>query len=155
MHPKTILTKTAKGVLEVKNRTIRLSRDLGLVFLAVDGRSTVAELPQKTVLDEQVLNQALEKLLADGYLKVFYQPPEPGFDPSAKLDLDLDLDLDFTSPGKLAQISAEAQRSVKAEAAANVQAETAARATAGSRADTRSRSPNTMTRVRWASARCA
>jgi hypothetical protein len=47
MHPHTILTKTAKGVLEVKNKTIRLPRELGLVFLAVDGKATVASCPPK------------------------------------------------------------------------------------------------------------
>ena len=39
MHPDTIYTKTAKGVLEVKNKTIRLPRELGLIFLAVDGKA--------------------------------------------------------------------------------------------------------------------
>ena len=47
MHPHTLFSKTAKGVLEVKNRTIRLPRALGLVFLAVDGKTRVAELPEK------------------------------------------------------------------------------------------------------------
>ena len=37
MSEQTIYTKTAKGVLEVKNRTIKLPRDLERVFMLVDG----------------------------------------------------------------------------------------------------------------------
>ena len=99
MHPKTIFTKTAKGVLEVKNKTIRLPRELGLVFLAVDGKSAVGSLPEKAKISEEALDQALEKLQADGYIKIFYQPPEAGQAAS------VDLDLDFTSPAHLAQLN--------------------------------------------------
>ena len=110
MHPQTIFTKTAKGVLEVKNKTIRLPGELGLVFLAVDGKSSVAELPQRARLDNEALATALEKLVSDGYIKVFYQPPESG---ATVANVELDLDLDFTSPAKVAQLNSEAQRKVR------------------------------------------
>src|SRR5262249_56150129 len=101
MHPQTIYTKTPKGVLEIKNKTIRLPRDLGLLFLAVDGKSTVAELPQKAHMDAASLTPALDRLVADGYIKVFYQPSEAG--QAAALSPD-DLDLDFTSAEAVAQL---------------------------------------------------
>src|SRR6185503_16571850 len=106
MHPKTIFTKTAKGVLEVKNKTIRLPRDLGLVFLAVDSKSTLAELPQKAGISEATLTAAIEKLVNDGYVRVLSEPSSAGAAPA-----DLDLDLDFTSPAKVAELNTEvAQR---------------------------------------------
>ena len=92
MHPKTIFTKSSKGVHEIINRTIRLPRDLGLLFLAVDGRCTVSELSQKAGMNESSLVQALYKLVADGYIRVFYEPPEAG----QSLPVSADIDLDFT-----------------------------------------------------------
>src|SRR5688500_15558022 len=130
MHPQTILTKTAKGVLEVKNKTIRLPRELGLVFLAVDGKATVAELPAKARIEEQTLLQALDKLVSEGYIKVFYQPPETGPAPGAADDLDLD----FTTPGSVAKLNSEAEQRASAEAAARARAESAARAAAEAKA---------------------
>src|SRR5258706_9418208 len=128
MHPQTVFTKTAKGVLEVKNRTIRLPRHLGLVFLVVDGKSPVSELPRKARLDEETVTQALEKLVADDYIKVFYAPPATG-EAAPAAD-----DLDFTSPEKVAQLNREAEQRAKAEADAKARAETAARAAAEAKA---------------------
>ncbi len=132
MHPLTIFTKTAKGILEVKNKTIRLQRELGQVFVAVDGRSSITELERKTDVIKGGLQQALEKLLADGYIKVFYEPPAIGTAagaPAAVLD-----DLDFTSPAKVAELTSEADLRAKAEAAAKARAEAAARAAAEAKA---------------------
>ena len=90
MHPKTIFTKSSKGLHEVLTRTLRLPRDLGLLFLAVDGRSTVSELSQKAGMDELSLVQALHKLVADGYIMVFYEPPEAGQSVPSSADTNLD-----------------------------------------------------------------
>src|SRR5262245_44647862 len=106
MHPKTIFAKTPKGILEVKNKTISLPRDLGLLFLAVDGKSPVADLPQKLRMDEASLAQGLDKLVADGYIWASYQPLEAGR-PEAQSAADLDLD--FTSPVAVAQLESEAR----------------------------------------------
>src|SRR3954471_12454047 len=127
MHPDTIYTKTAKGVLEVKNKTIRLPRDLGLVFLAVDGKAKVTELPGKTAMAEAAVKTALSKLLADGYLKVLIEG-------GAAAKEDDDLDLDFTSPAKVAELNTEAEQRGKAEADAKARANAAARATAEAKA---------------------
>ncbi|HXF67112.1 MAG TPA: helix-turn-helix domain-containing protein, partial [Burkholderiales bacterium] len=102
MHPQTIYTKTPKGVLEVKNKTAKLPRELGLVFLAVDGKSTVADLLKKSGMEESQLHEALEKLAADGFIKVFSAPAE------AAPKQDESLDLDFTSSEAIDKLNAEA-----------------------------------------------
>ena len=89
MHPQTIYTKTAKGVLEVKNKTLRLPRELGLVFLTVDGKTKVADLAKKAGLTEAEIPPALEKLLAERYITVFAEAPAAG---NTAGDDDFDLD---------------------------------------------------------------
>ena len=44
LAPEIVYTKTAKGVLETRSKTGRLSRELNRVFLMVDGKSTVVEI---------------------------------------------------------------------------------------------------------------
>jgi hypothetical protein len=124
MHPRTIFAKTPKGVLEVRNKTIRLPRDLGLLFLAVDGKCPVSELPQKAEMDASSLTEALERLVADGYIRISYQPPEAG---QAAAEAG-DLDLDFTSPEVAARLENEARERTRAEAEAKARADAAARA---------------------------
>ena len=48
IHPKTIYSKTPKGVLAVKDKSAKLDRASGQVFLAIDGKSTVADLLKKS-----------------------------------------------------------------------------------------------------------
>lgn len=136
IHPKTIYSKTPKGVLELKNKTSKLSRDAGMVFLAVDGKSTAADLLRKSGLEERRLHATLEKLAADGFIRVFTvsEPaksaapatptvgPVPG--PGAEDDLD------FTSPAAMSKLNAEANSRAKAEADAKARALAAARAAA-------------------------
>ena len=123
MQPQSIYAKTAKGILEVKNKTIRLTRELGLVFLAVDGKTPVSELGAKSALPADALAGAIEKLVAGGYLKLIAE--QPAADGS-----DDDLDLDFTSPAKVAKLNQEVEERAKAETAAKTQAESSARAAA-------------------------
>jgi hypothetical protein len=133
MHPKTVYTKTSKGVLEVKNKTIKLPRDLGLVFLSVDGKSTIADLVQKAGMPQNKLQQALDQLVADGYIKVFSSPGAASTAaPAARAGAGQDQgdELDFTSPEAMTKLNAEAEVRAKAEAAAKARAQAAARATA-------------------------
>ena len=74
MHPQTVFTKTSKGVLEVKNKTIKLPRDLGMVFVAVDGKSTFADLVSKSGIGARKLEEAIDKLVADGTATLTYWP---------------------------------------------------------------------------------
>src|SRR5665647_1569761 len=126
MHPQqTIFTKTAKGVLEIKNKTVKLPRDLGLVFLAVDGKSTFAELVQKSRIPENKLSEALDRLIADGYIKVFLSSAQTATPRAAPQEGGLDLD--FTSAEVMATLNAEAETRAKAEAEARARAQAAAR----------------------------
>ena len=78
MSEQTIYTKTAKGVLEVRNRTIRLPRELERVFSLVDGKSSVSEILSKSdgmAYDDLV--SALTKLTKEGFVKVFSTGPMP------------------------------------------------------------------------------
>jgi hypothetical protein len=136
IDPKTIYSKTPKGVLEIKNKTAKLPRDAGMVFLAVDGKSTAANLLRKSGMEERKLHEILEKLTADGFIRVFSvqetaKPaaaattaigPVPG--PGAEDDLD------FTSPTAMSKLNAEAVTRSKAEADAKARALAAARAAA-------------------------
>src|SRR5262249_5125427 len=122
MHPQTVFAKTARGVLEIKNKTIKLPREVGLVFLSVDGKSAVADLAQKSGLPTPKLDEALDKLVADGYIKIFSAPGAATLVPVAKAApppppqaQDLGDDLDFTSPEAVAKLNAEAENRLKAE----------------------------------------
>src|SRR5262245_44928311 len=84
MHPQTVFAKTAQGVLAIQNQTIKLPREVGLVFLSVDGKSTVADLLQKSGLPGPKLDEALDKLVADGYIKIFTSPAAPAAAPAAR-----------------------------------------------------------------------
>jgi hypothetical protein len=47
MHPQTVYAKTSKGVLEIKNKTVKLDRNAGGIFLSVDGKSNSTSKPLK------------------------------------------------------------------------------------------------------------
>ena len=74
MHPQTVFTKTSKGVLEVRNKTIKLPRELNVVFLAIDGKSTFSDLVSKSGIPANKLEEGVNKLIADGYIRVFSSP---------------------------------------------------------------------------------
>src|SRR5215218_2449102 len=123
MHPETIYTKTAKGVLEVKNKSIRLPRDLGLVFLAVDGKCKAGGLAGKSGIQDGAVAIAIEKLIGDGYVRVFIEGA-----PAGGAERDDGVDLDFTSPAKVAELNQEAEHRARAEVEAKTRADQAARA---------------------------
>ena len=99
MHPQTVFTKTPKAVHELKNKTIRLPRDLGVLFLAIDGKSPISELPQMTGIDEASLPRALNRLMAYGYIRIVWKPAEV----AQSSPVSDDIDLDFTRPFAIAQ----------------------------------------------------
>ena len=119
---KTIYSKTPKGVLEIKNKTSKLPRDAGMVFLAVDGKSTAANLLKKSGMEERKLHEILEKLTADGFIRVVSAPePAKPAVPAATLAGTIpgpgaEDDLDFTSPTAMSKLNAEAETRSKAEA---------------------------------------
>src|SRR5258706_9777432 len=119
MHSETIYTKTAKGVLEVRNKSIRLPRDLRLVFLAVDGKSKAGELAKTSGLSDEAVAVAVNRLVGDGYVRIFSDGAQTSTAATAAADDDdEDLDLDFTSPAKVAELNYEAEQRARAEAEA-------------------------------------
>ena len=117
IHPKSVYAKTPKGVLEVKNRTAKLTREEGTVFMMVDGKSTIADLIKKSGMAEMRLHYAIEKLTADGFIKVFSTPAPPAGPPPATAATMASVvpagqpsgdDLDFTSPTTMSKLNAEA-----------------------------------------------
>ena len=66
MHPQTVYAKTSKGVLEIKNKTVKLDRNAGGIFLSVDGKSTVAELVVPLTSIEMLASSG--KLILDAVL---------------------------------------------------------------------------------------
>ena len=136
IDPKTIYSKTPKGVLEIKNKTSKLPRDAGMVFLAVDGKSTAANLLRKSGMEEKKLHEILEKLTIDGFIRVVAvpEPPKPAAPASAPAGHipgpGAEDDLDFTSPTAMSKLNAEAVTRSKAEADAKARALAAARASA-------------------------
>ena len=83
MHPQTVYAKTSKGVLEIKNKTVKLDRNAGGIFLSVDGKSTVAELVAKSKLDVKTVEGILNDLTQSGYVKVFSTPAATAAKPAA------------------------------------------------------------------------
>jgi hypothetical protein len=136
IDPKTIYSKTPKGVLEIKNKTSKLPRDAGMVFLAVDGKSTAANLLRKSGIEERKLYEILEKLTADGFIRAVTvqdtaKPAAPAMPPAGPIPgPGAEDDLDFTSPTAMSRLNAEAVTRSKAEADAKARALAAARASA-------------------------
>jgi hypothetical protein len=136
IDPKTIYSKTPKGVLEIKNKTSKLPRDAGMVFLAVDGKSTAANLLRKSGIEARKLHEILEKLTADGFIRAVTvqdtaKPAAPATAPAGPIPgPGAEDDLDFTSPAAMSKLNAEAVTRSKAEADAKARALAAARAAA-------------------------
>ena len=120
--PETIYTKTAKGILEIRNKTVKLSRELGLVFLAVDGKASVGDLLPHSGMSAAQFNHALNSLVTDGYIKVVSQAGDRLSIPAGEADLD------FTSPQAVASVNMEAASRALAAAEAVKRAQQEARA---------------------------
>jgi hypothetical protein len=119
--PETVYTKTAKGILEIRNKTVKLSRELGLVFLSIDGKSTVGELLPRSGMTGPQLQNALHTLVMDGYIKAVAQSARPA------MSSDSD-ELDFTSAQAMTKLNMEAASRALAAADANKRAQAEARA---------------------------
>ena len=71
MDQKTIYSKTGKGVLEIKNKGGKLSRDLVRVLAQIDGKSTVADLTSRSKLSDADIARCIKQLEDGGYIKEF------------------------------------------------------------------------------------
>ena len=140
MDRRTVLTKTAKGLMEVTGKTSLLPRDLRNVLSQVDGKATVGDLHVKLErLSESRLHEALARLVREGFVREFVSAPASVSPPSQVPIVQEDVDLDFSTlisrPPTKAEVSA--QHNAEAEAVgrevARAQAESRARAEAAAK----------------------
>jgi hypothetical protein len=110
MNLKTIYTKTGKGMLEMKNKT--LPKDISRVLTLIDGKSNVGSiLGKEDKSDEAKLREMLKKLENEGYIRVFSTGPETMFSG----------DLDFTKGVVVSEIKADVYNEAKARQQAQSQ----------------------------------
>jgi hypothetical protein len=112
MDRRTVLTKTAKGLMEVTGKTSLLPRDLRNVLSQVDGKATIGDLRQKLdKFSETKLIDTLGKLVKDGFVREFVSAPASVSPPSQVPIVQEDVDLDFTAliskPPTKAEITAQ------------------------------------------------
>ncbi len=92
MDRKTVLTKTAKGLMEVTGKTSLLARDQRNLLSHVDGKATVGDLQHRIEkLSEAKLNQLLTRLISDGFVREFVSAPN-SLSPLSQLGTRQDLD---------------------------------------------------------------
>src|SRR5829696_4295328 len=72
--PQTVFTKTAKGILEIRNKSTRLPRELSTLLEYVDGTASVADLQSRSGILSAQLHHALNTLVTDGYIKAVASP---------------------------------------------------------------------------------
>ena len=166
MNKTTVFSKTGKGLLEIKNKSNRLSRDQFRVLNVVDGKSTLDDLVEKSRITEIELRQVLTLLSDGGFIKEFTNPAGggdyasvtlPPVPPSAAYvdDLDFTQILGPAKPAKpsIYQSAATEQRQRdEAERKASEAAATKAREDASRRAkeddDRRAREEEVARRIR-------
>jgi len=98
MDRRTVLTKTAKGLMEVTGKTSFLSRELRSVLTQVDGKATVGDIHQKLdKFSESKLFDTLGKLTKDGFVREFVSAPT-SISPPSQMPIvrEEGEDLDFT-----------------------------------------------------------
>ena len=128
LAPEIVYTKTAKAVLELRNKSLKASRDLTQLLRAIDGKMTVGDLLELTGATMPQLQHALTTLSNDGYIKVVESAQareRPRAQPAVVVpatqatattaapaatapDDDGEDALDFTSPEAMAALNAEA-----------------------------------------------
>ncbi|HEX4859417.1 MAG TPA: hypothetical protein VFV17_10390 [Usitatibacteraceae bacterium] len=100
MDAKTIYTKTAKGVMQVNQKTQSLSRDLMKILKAIDGKSNVATIAERADYQLPALLKFLAQLQKDNFIKVFEVKQEIPLSDFGGED-----DFDFTAPGKTVPVA--------------------------------------------------
>ena len=78
MNKATVFSKTGKGLLEIKNKSNRLSRDQFRVLNLVDGKASLDDLVEKSRISEVELRKVLALLSDGGFIKEFTNPTAGG-----------------------------------------------------------------------------
>jgi len=134
MDRRTVLTKTAKGLMEVTGKTSLLSREHRSVLSQVDGKATVGDIHQKLdKFSENKLLDTLGKLSKDGFVREFVSAPASISPPSQVPIVHEGPDLDFT--GLASQPPNRTQDAAREQAEADDVARQVAAARAKSAAD--------------------
>ncbi|HZR02276.1 MAG TPA: hypothetical protein VFA81_03775 [Burkholderiales bacterium] len=71
MNRTAVFSKTGKGLLEIKNRANRLSKDQYKVLNLVDGKSSLLDLAERAKVSEIEVRKILTALCESGYIKEF------------------------------------------------------------------------------------
>jgi len=118
MDRHTIVTKTAKGLMEASGRTSELTRELRGLLKEIDGKSTVGSLALKlgSVLPAHKLIEALERMQRDGFVRAFASAPQTISPPSQSPLATGEADLDFTGLRATPERKLEEARRQQAEA---------------------------------------
>src|SRR5260221_2781942 len=98
MDRSTVFTKTGKGTTQANQKSASLSKDLMKVLKVIDGKSNLGQIMEKVEMDKGPAEIALNKLVKDGFARIFETRKDEA-DPFATEKED---DFDFTAPGKLA-----------------------------------------------------
>ena len=69
MDRTSVFSKAGKGLLEIKSKSNRLSKDEFRVLNLVDGKATLADLVDKSRITEVELRKILRLLSDDGFIK--------------------------------------------------------------------------------------
>jgi len=150
MDRSTVFTKTAKGITQVNQKSASLSKDLMKVLKVIDGKSNLGQIMEKVEMDKGPCEIALNKLVKDGFARIFEtrkEEPDPFAEGGAEDDFD------FTAPNKMPaatqRVSASAandiselvrqQKAIEDDKKTKEAAGEAARARAKSEAEARAR----------------
>src|SRR5262245_32234020 len=93
MNRNAVFSKTGKGLLEIKNKANRLSKDQYRVLNLVDGKSNLVDLADRGKVSEIEVRKILSALSDGGYIKEFANPADYAgstVPPSASYADDLD-----------------------------------------------------------------
>ena len=131
MNRTTVFSKTGKGLLEIKNKSNRLSKDQFRVLNLVDGKATLDDLVDKSRITEIELRKVLAALADGGFIKEFTNPTATGDYTSVTIppvppSTSYVDDLDFTQilgPGEVGQTRVLSKRADRAEAAGRIGAQ--------------------------------
>src|ERR1700687_2438152 len=102
--PGTICSRTAKGLAEVRNKSGKLSRENGIVLQCIDGKKRLNELQAALGMTMANLLEAIETLIAQGFVHEVAAPRQPAAKSAPQDD-----DLDFSSPAAIAEFNRQAE----------------------------------------------
>jgi hypothetical protein len=93
----SVLSKTGRGVLQIKYKSNELPRDQCRVLRMIDGKTTFRDLTNRSIMNEVSLRSVLQTLADGGFIRQISTPYVDANSYSAvKASLELDNDLDFT-----------------------------------------------------------